>query len=281
MGPTSCKYGTNRLGMVRYGTNKIGHGHLWDQTNRTRANMGPTNWTWQHMGPTSWTWKTWGLTYWTWEKMRPTSLTWKHVRPKHRHGNIWDQRFGCGKYGIKQVGHGNPLDQTSWTWKQMGPTKLDMGFPEFILWYVWMRWHDKSSLTNMLGVVLFFVPESCSCDRLLDFSVSDSWNSTFQIIGFPHVQIIGSSDCHSFFGFSDFILWMFLYEMNSQEFLDNCLVFLFVLVSCSCEECKMCFFTYYKTQEHVYAHPGTFSEEAKAFILGILFCSKAFRTTLR
>ena len=62
---------------------------------------------------------------------------------------------------------------------------------------------------------------------------------------------------------------MFLYEMKSQEFLDNCLVFLLVLVSCSCEECKTCFFTYYRTQEHMYAHPGTFSKEAKAFILGI------------
>ena len=98
--------------------------------------------------------------------------------------------------------------------------------------------------------------------RLLGFHISDYWISTcpdswkFRL---PRFQ---------FFGFPDFILWMFLYEMNSQEFLDNCLVFLLVLVSCSCEECKTCFFTYYRTQEHMYAHPGTFSKEAKAFILG-------------
>ena len=66
--------------------------------------------------------------------MRPTRWTWKHVGPKHRHGNIWDQTLGCGKYGIKQIGHGNPWDQKSWTRKPMGPTKLDMGFSDVILW---------------------------------------------------------------------------------------------------------------------------------------------------
>ena len=43
--------------------------------------------------------------------MRPASWTWKYVGPKHRHGNILDQALGCGKYGIKQVGHGNSWDQ--------------------------------------------------------------------------------------------------------------------------------------------------------------------------
>ena len=68
---------------------------------------------------------------------------------------------------------------------------------------------------------------------------------------------------------------MFLYVMKSQKF-----VFLNFWVSCSCEECKTCFFTYHRTQEYMYAHQETVPEEAKACILGNYF-SKAFRETLR
>ena len=165
----------------------------------------------------------------------------------------------------------------------MGPKKLDMetngtkkvghGISRFHIMVCLNEMTWQEFLDTYVGGFVFclFCPEELFVwqalgfqhFRLLGFHISDYWISTcpdswkFRL---PRFQ---------FFGFPDFILWMFLYEMNSQEFLDNCLVFLLVLVSCSCEECKTCFFTYYRTQEHMYAHPGTFSKEAKAFILGI------------
>ena len=166
-------------------------------------------------------------------------------------------------HGTKKVGHGNKWDQQSLTWDFQ------------ISYYGMFEWDDMTRvpwcICGGIRFVFLFCPEELFVwqalgfqhFRLLGFHISDYWISTcpdswkFRL---PRFQ---------FFGFPDFILWMFLYEMNSQEFLDNCLVFLLVLVSCSCEECKTCFFTYYRTQEHMYAHPGTFSKEAKAFILGI------------
>ena len=141
-----------------------------------------------------------------------------------------------------------------------------------------MRCHDKSSLTNILGFVFcpaeLFVWQAPGFQhfRFLEFHISDYWISTCPDswkCRLPQFQFFLNSRFH--------IVTVFVWDEKSQEFLDNCLVLLRVLVSCSC---KTYFFTYCRTREHMYAHPGTFSKEANAFVLGNYFL-KAFRATLR